>query len=273
MHLSFDEALALSRQRLGPPPDEAALRTWWDAAQIRKGARLDTWSTPVERDLPTGCEDYLKGVTAIPQAAAIGPRPWAFKVVDLRRVVGFQIPVFENRIRVPAGLDADPCALLRFTVRTPRKGKVTIAQGPGDELTIAAPNANLRVAGLMQAESDMGSAFGFIIGGGLPWLQVVAFNGRHVLRDGYHRAVGLLRASIFEVPVARIEGVQLADLGIQPGFFPPDLVLGPQPPLVTDFLDDALSQEGEVPGQMKVVRITAQQFSVPVIEDDEPEPT
>jgi hypothetical protein len=268
-HLSADEALVLVRQRLGPPPDEGALRAWWDAAQIRKATRPDTWSTPIERDVPVGCEDYVTEVKAIPQAAAIGLRPWAFKIVDLRRVVGFQIGVHEPRIRVPDGLAADPCSLLRFTISKPQKRTLAVAEGPGEnELTIAAASVNLRVVGQLKADVPMGPAFGFVIGGGLPWLQVVAFNGRHVLRDGYHRAVGLLRAGIFDVPVARIEGEQLADLGIRPGFFAPDLVLGSQPPLLTDFLDDGLSQEGEVRSEIKVIRITAQQFSVPVIGEE-----
>src|SRR5882672_267665 len=131
-HLSIDEALALGRQRVGAPFDERALRTWWDAAQVRKAARPSIWSMPVERDLPTGCEGYLTDVTAIPQAAAIGPRPWAFKVVDLRRVVGFQIGVHESRIRVPDDLAGDPCALLHFTIRKPQKGRMAVAQGPGE---------------------------------------------------------------------------------------------------------------------------------------------
>jgi hypothetical protein len=275
-HLPFDQAIALARQAPGQTVDETEFRTWWDAAQQRKVAREPVWQTPIERDLPAGCEAYIAEVMAIPQAAAIGQRPWAIRVVDLRRVVGFQVTVTEERIELPNDLQSDdPCALTRFALRKPTGRPMGITEGPGpNEYTVSAPDANLRVMGNVRGEAPLGPLLGFVLGGGLPWIQVVAFQGRHVLRDGYHRAVGLLRAGINEVPVARVEGIELADLAIRPGFFPADLVLGPQPPLVVDFLDDALSRAGTARSQVKIIRIRADEFVVPLFDDStETQPT
>jgi hypothetical protein len=266
--LGFNEAIALARQG-GEKIDEVTFKPWWDASQVAKAARPDRWSAPIESDIAPGCEAYVAEVTAIPQIAMLGTRPWAIKVVDLRHVVGFQLHVKEERISVPAGVADDPCALLRYSLRKPAPGKVAMIAGPFEnQVTITAPDTNLQVVGQMNADHPLGKVLGFIIGGGIPWIQVVAFQGRHVLRDGYHRAIGLLRNGIFEVPVARIEGAQVADLGLRPGFLPADVVLGAQPPLLTDFLDDALSRNGQMHRESKVVRIAADQFVVPFLGDD-----
>jgi hypothetical protein len=268
-HLPYDEALRLARQRPGAVVDETAFRKWWEISQVVKAGRADTWSTPAERELEAGCEDYLAEVTGIPQAAAMGTRPWSVRIVDLRKVVGFQIQIVEERVVVPPGLLESSCDLLKFSLRRPTKRRTAIVDGPGEnQITLSAQDVNLRVVGQLRADAPLGPAFGFVIGGGLPWIQVVAFGGRHVLRDGYHRAVGLLRSGIYEVPVARVEGATPADIGIQPGFFPIEAVLGAQPPLLTDFLDDRLSQVGPTVRQMKVVRITAEQFLLPIIDDE-----
>jgi len=222
----------------------------------------------VERDLPAGCEAYIAEITAMPQAMLIGARPWAIRIVDLRRVVGFQMNITEERIVVPDDLARDdPCALLRFSLRSSNANDMTIADNPNlNEYTISGVDPNTRVMAKIRGEAPLGPLLAFVIGTGLPWLQVVSLQGRHVLRDGYHRVVGLLRAGITHVPVALISGVEVADLGIAQGgfFFSPDLVLGQQPPLVADFVDDGLSREGPAPAQMKVIRIRTDEFFVPL---------
>jgi hypothetical protein len=267
-HLPFDQALAFARQQPGQTIDETEFRAWWDAAQQRKAAREPAWRAPVERDLPAGCEAYVAEVTAIPQAMLMGARPWAIRIVDLRRVVGFQMNITEERITLPGDLlRDDPCAVLRFTLRTPNANDMTIVDNPTvNEYTISGVDPNTRVMAKIRGDAPLGPLLGFVVGTGLPWVQVVSLQGRHVLRDGYHRVVGLLRAGITEVPAAVISGVEVADIGIpQSGFFfPPDLVLGPQPPLVADFLDDGLSRAGPAPTQVKVIRIRTDEFFVPV---------
>jgi len=262
-HLPFEQALAFARQQPRQTIDETAFRAWWDAAQHRKAAREPVWQAPVERDLPAGCEAYIAEITAMPQAMLIGARPWAIRIVDLRRVVGFQMNITEERIVVPDDLARDdPCALLRFSLRSSNA-----TDNPTlNEYTISGVDPNTRVMAKIRGDAPLGPLLGFVIGTGLPWVQVVSIQGRHVLRDGYHRVVGLLRAGITHVPVALVSGVEVADLAIPQGgfFFPPDLVLGQQPPLAADFLDDGLSREGPAPAQTKVIRIRTDEFFVPL---------
>src|SRR6266566_1687520 len=74
------------------------------------------------------------------------------------------------------------------------------------------------------------------------YLQVVHFNNRYILRDGYHRAVGLLMRGITEVPCIFIEAQNIEQVGFRPGLFPHAVVYGDRPPLLTDFLDDNVSR-------------------------------
>jgi hypothetical protein len=74
-------------------------------------------------------------------------------------------------------------------------------------------------------------------------IQVMQFNGRYYLRNGYHRVVGALIAGITELPALVIDGNQPGDVelpnmgwaGISAQFFMPR----PRPPLVSDFTGSA----------------------------------
>lgn len=78
-------------------------------------------------------------------------------------------------------------------------------------------------------------------------MQVAEYQGRWILRDGYHRAVELLARGVHHVPVLLRTVAALDDL------FPPELRaqgllpeaawLGGRPPLLRDYLDPALSIE------------------------------
>jgi hypothetical protein len=48
-------------------------------------------------------------------------------------------------------------------------------------------------------------AFTFFVSMGASYIQVARYQGRSFLRDGYHRAVGLLRAGVSQVPAVVID--------------------------------------------------------------------
>jgi hypothetical protein len=67
--------------------------------------------------------------------------------------------------------------------------------------TITSPNPNLKVVGNFHDQpADGPPGFGFRAAVTTSFLQVVRFQGRLVLRDGYHRACGLLSRGITHVP-------------------------------------------------------------------------
>jgi hypothetical protein len=128
---------------------------------------------------------------------------------------------------------------------------------------MASPSPNLRVLGQLgnvQIEVAPGlrvSAFGFAVALVPSLLSVGSVGGRYFLRDGYHRAFGLLDAGIAQAPALVKEYATLQEAGIPPGMLSPDVFLGERPPLLPDYRDDAVSVETLAPIVTKMVLIQA----------------
>jgi hypothetical protein len=110
------------------------------------------------------------------------------------------------------------------------------------------PNPNFRLAGMrmnlngITQQGTMVHEVIYTLSFMPSYLQVVHFSDRYILRDGYHRAVGLLMNGVAEVPCILIEAQSIEQIGFRPGLFPPAVVFGEKPPLLVDFLDDRVSQ-------------------------------
>ena len=70
-------------------------------------------------------------------------------------------------------------------------------------------------------------------------IQIMHFDGRYYLRNGYHRVAGALAKGVAELPALVVEATQLADveipaLGIA-GFSAQFFSVSQRPPLVSDF--------------------------------------
>ena len=118
------------------------------------------------------------------------------------------------------------------------------------------PNLHLRVTGNATAP--------LAVHAGSPFFEVAEYAGRWFLRDGYHRAFALLRGEVFHVPAVVVRARTLAELGaIGPQFFPEPILLSQHPPLVTDFLDEALTVTYERPRTVKTLRISMHESLAP----------
>jgi hypothetical protein len=51
---------------------------------------------------------------------------------------------------------------------------------------------------------------------GSPYLQVARYKERYFVRDGYHRAAGLLRVGVREVPCILVEASTFEDAQLSP---------------------------------------------------------
>jgi hypothetical protein len=71
-------------------------------------------------------------------------------------------------------------------------------------------------------------------------MSVVSLGGKHMLNNGYHRAVALMQAGHSRVPVimVTVPSVDMAPT-TRLGMFSPQAVFGPIPPRVADFLGAA----------------------------------
>ena len=79
---------------------------------------------------------------------------------------------------------------------------------------------------------------GVAFGSGSPLVQVVEFGGRAYLKNGYHRAAGLLEAGHTFMPCVLIAGTSFEDTGAVPGAgFAEAVLVSTNPPTCGHFRD------------------------------------
>ena len=154
--------------------------------------------------LPAELADHVARLEMTPGGATIRTEGWDIAMVDLNRVVAFQPHVFtDTAIERVAGLDPDDLgSIAELTLPINYTAPVSFHY---DELKqayiITSPDPNLKViANIGGPLPDGVPGFGFKIGVAPPFMQVARFQGRYLLRDGYHRSFGLLTRGITCVP-------------------------------------------------------------------------
>ena len=207
--------------------------------------------------------------------AAMADAPWTVQRVDLTRVLSIQKLITTDGLDTCASAAhndetalADLC--LPSVQPAPPRGAFTDPDRLG--FTISSRNPNLRVVGTHMQEGLVTSAPGvqpqkvqaitFFVTMGTSYLQLARYQGRYFLRDGYHRAAGLLRAGINDVPAVVTDAPSFHYVTPVPGLFDHEVAISDRPPLLTDFWDDAVSADGTQPVVRKVVRIRADQIVV-----------
>ncbi len=94
-------------------------------------------------------------------------------------------------------------------------------------------------------------------------MQVVSYRGKFLLKNGYHRAVGLLMKGLSHAPCVIVEVGdfgETAAAGV--GFFNETLLMRPRPPLVGDFLDTELTLEVAKRPIRKIIRVRPDEFII-----------
>jgi hypothetical protein len=127
---------------------------------------------------------------------------------------------------------------------------------------ISDANPNLKLVGHYGGRIQDGAplSFGFNVAVVPSFVQVACHHGRYVLRDGYHRAFGLLQRGITRVP-AFVRDFGVGGLGLGAGLFGTDVYLGARPPLLSDFLDDAVAADVPIPTVQKMIVIQGMELT------------
>jgi hypothetical protein len=178
---------------------------------------------------------------------------WSLGVVDLRSLLAFQ-----RRLAFGAGtaqpsvpIAGDWPALLELCFGSPKPVEYDVFHDRLTETVImrsSNPNLHIRVT--------KDPTHPLIVHGGCPFLEVAHFRDRWFLRDGYHRAYGLLQAQVFEVPAVIVEARTIEELGAnQPWFLPEAVLLSDTPPRIVDFLNEDLVLQYDRPPFIKIIRI------------------
>lgn len=199
---------------------------------------------------------------------AVAFQGWDISVgmAELRNILSFQKIVATDSSQRLAGVDLhDPQVL--FSLCLPDAATATqfpvAIDGDGKGYSMSSSNPNLRV---LQAQSVIINGqqfFGFVVGFGNNFVQVVEYQGRWFIRDGYHRCYGLLLAGIETIPCLFIRARDSQQFGgAFPAFFRGEILFGSRPPFLVDFLNDSVAHTSSSPVAGKVIRITAQEFGI-----------
>jgi ParB-like chromosome segregation protein Spo0J len=230
--------------------------------------------------LPDELAGHVTRLGSTPGGARMRAEGWEIAMVDLDRVVALQPSVFtgtaiERAAHLDPG-DLRAVAELTLPVSHPRPiGELP----PGDDVppiegqyhyltqtyTFVSPNLNLTVAGNFDAPGNRDAPQpGGLLGHGFnitvppSFLQVARFQGRYLLRDGHHRAFGLLSRGITRVP-AYVRDVAAAEELVTAGIetLPRSAWVGDRPPLLRDYHDDLVAEPVLVPVPHRMIVIHA----------------
>jgi hypothetical protein len=220
-------------------------------------------------DLPQELTPYIAGLQAHPGMAPFFAEGWSPVMADLRRVCVYQPHVLtdDSEQRVANVAEDDLLGIARLTMPVPEPVNLPAHYDFVQRAwMVASRNPNLRVTQQFAAPAQpgiVGAGFGFGVAVLPSVVQVIAFRGRLLLRDGYHRAYGLLRRGITTVPVFHREFSAIEEVNIQQGMLPQDACLGDRPPTVGDYLDDEVAADVDVPAAQKLVIIKAIELNLP----------
>ena len=184
---------------------------------------------------------------------------WELAIVDLTHVCVVQHTVLSDPDPRVEGVDPDDLAALA-RILLPIPDPTPLAYQVDSQRNVAVLSSfdgNLRVAGFASQQVQRGSLIGFIVEVATSYLQVADLGGRTMLRDGNHRAAGLVRRGITKVPALVRKFAQGEDLGIPKGILAPTTYLGERPPTVIDYWNSTVSASVLVPRRRKFVLIQA----------------
>jgi hypothetical protein len=221
----------------------------------------------VVEDVPEALGDHIQQLGGDTEAAAMLSQGWVVRMVDLTRVCGFQPTVFsDSAAERVSGLDGSDMAAV---------ARVTLPFGPPEELTpsfdpgrncwlLSSRNPNLRVvcnfAGSVATPQGALPGFGFVVTVSKSFMQVGEFEGRCFMRDGNHRAMGLIGADIHRVP-AFVKKVASIEELVPANMLPQAAYRGSRPPFLPDYLDDTVAASSTLPAVQKLVAVQALELS------------
>lgn len=215
-------------------------------------------------------QDHLARLGEHPDFRPFAQEGWRVVVADLRRVCALQPMVFwdpaEDRVQdVQPG---DLPALARLMLPLPDAAEpIPLQFDPAlNTWIVSSRNPNLRILGHFNTPIEAGNGqtylgCGFFVAATPSFAQVVRYRGRYLLRDGYHRALGLLSRGVTHAPVLFREVADFESLGRSPGMLPEQAYLGERPAMLPDYLSDTVAAAVRAPASQKMIVIQGLEMS------------
>lgn len=237
------------------PPEQ------WDSDSVSLLELPDTEEVADHLDEYTDKPQFQEAVANVPQ--------WEFKRVPLKSLVAFQPQITTTAYQDIPSWDEDPLNVLEYCFPVDSRelrqqvgynsedgsmaGVKIVSRGPNISLKTIDAHAGEHGSTIVNVEVASDPNF----------VQVVEFQGRYILKNGYHRAYQLLTNGETHIPAVVVSGVTTYEDtgGAKNGFFTKGMVCGQRPPLLSDFTTDT-AVELEQPATNTVVDITAKQTQV-----------
>lgn len=243
----------------------AALGAAWTAANERLGPHPANAGSPAIADLPPACADHVAKLQIHPLFSRFQQDfgVCEVKLVEIRPIIAAQVHVERNRcsgMHDLSGATADQ--LIERCLPLQDQGlQVNWEPDPsGRGLLIRHADFNVQTMGGTGTLTPEGAlVVGAILGLRALWVHTITIDGRVYLRNGYHRAVGLLEAGQTHMPCLMFSGHR-GQLGVNN--FPLEVIHGEHPPTLGHF-DAALATEVQLRKQTKMIAISWSEFLVP----------
>ncbi len=221
----------------------------------------------ITSELPPELDEHVAQLRQSPLGGAMFQQRWDVVLVDLARVCAFQPTVVADAAveRVQDVKSDDLAAIAAITLPTGAAEPPCVQfDASRQAYMVASPNLNLKIVGTANGPASDGSGavvLGFTVLAPPSFLNVVRFQDRVLLRDGYHRAYGFLSRGITHVPAFTRTMEVIEDVIPSGVFLPQHSYLGDRPPLLPDYLDDQVASTVRLPAVQKMVVIQGIELS------------
>ncbi len=196
--------------------------------------------------------------------------PWRTVMIDLKQVLSFQpivrVDDLDERIAV-AVQESNALVELLFPQNIKMEAYYEASE-QGHTIIVSNPNLTFIPAQLpVTVWGQTMPAPAFIPQFTIGFFNVVHYQGRYFIRDGYHRAAGLLRKNTdpqLIVPAILVEAQTLNQTGWRPGMIAEAILLSDHPPFVSDFWDDTVAYDLLRQAKRRVFRMHLDFFEIAV---------
>jgi hypothetical protein len=229
------------------------------AARAAVAARPDAAPEPVVHDeVPDQLAGHVAWLQAHPMSAAQFEAGARVALVDLRTIRSIQPNVFSDHAeeRVAHVEANDLAAIAAVALPVPEAEiQLPLQFDPNRAIwMVSSPNPNLRIVSEFHGNVGPGVVgLGFAVTITPSFIQVGEYQGRFILRDGYHRAYGFIRRGITTVPAFVRSYPTYDELAIPQGMLSQDAFLGERPPTLADYDDDDVASDVSLPATQKMI--------------------
>jgi hypothetical protein len=162
--------------------------------------------------------------------------------------------------------ETDELSIAKFcapeVVTVPIKAGVEL---PGRTVNFVSTQKTMTVGGMQVEQVPGGGAqVRYLVTNAATFVIVSRVGNRLYLRSGVHRAYLLASLGIKDIPCIIVTENQIPTLAGGYPAFSPSALAQPRPPLFSDYFDEKLSLTARLQRMNKIIRITAEEFLVPV---------